>query len=166
MLDAKVVGSCANTYLDAGAANVPGDALAHGFASKLRGARRLPLGTIHVPIVASSQGGVHESLPLLYKKLAGLWQSQGDGRDGSTEGLQAQWLAYASTSLQLGQFCLIQRLIAGVARRLRRGAAVSGSARRCAVRGRASVHSGEWLAGVHWLPRRARCCAVSSLSAL
>jgi hypothetical protein len=66
--------------------------------------------------VASSQGGVHESLPLLYKKLAGLWQSQGDGRDGSTEGLQAQWMADASTSLQRGQFCLIQRLIAGVAR--------------------------------------------------
>jgi hypothetical protein len=53
---------------------------------------------------------------LLYKKLAGLWQSQGDGRDGSTEGLQAQWMADASTSLQRGQFCLIQRLIAGVAR--------------------------------------------------
>ena len=103
MLDAKVVGSCANTYLDAGAANAPGVALAHGFASKLRGARRLPSGTIHVPIVASSQGGVHESLPLLYKKLAGLWQSQGDGRDGSTEGLQAQWMADASTSLQRGQ---------------------------------------------------------------
>jgi hypothetical protein len=116
MLDAKVVGSCANSYLDAGAANAPGVALAHGFASKLRGARRLPSGTILVPIVASSQGGVHESLPLLYKKLAGLWQSQGDGRDGSTEGLQAQWMADASTSLQRGQFCLIQRLIAGVAR--------------------------------------------------
>jgi hypothetical protein len=85
--------------------------LAHGFASKLRGARRLPSGTIHVPIVASSQGGVHESLPLLYKKLAGLWQSQGDGRVGSTEGLQAQWMADASTSLQRGQFCLIKRLI-------------------------------------------------------
>jgi hypothetical protein len=114
MLDAKVVGSCANTYHDAGATNAPGVALAHGFASKLRGARRLPSGTIHVPIVAPSHGGVHESLPLLYKKLAGLWQSQGDGRDGSTEGLQAQWLADASTSLQRGQFCLIKRLIDGV----------------------------------------------------
>ena len=116
LFDVKVVGSCARTYLNAGAANAPGVALAHGFASKLRGARRLPSGTILVPIVASSQGGFHESLPLLYKKLAGLWQSQGDGRDGSTEGLQAQWMADASTSLQRGQFCLIQRLVAGVAR--------------------------------------------------
>ncbi len=84
-------------------ANAPGVALAHGFASKLRGARRLPSGTIHVPNVASSQGGVHESLPLLYEKLAGLWQSQGDGRDGSTEGLRAQWMADTSTSLQRGR---------------------------------------------------------------
>ncbi len=65
-------------------------------------------------ITSGSKGGAY--VVELYKKLAGLWQSQGDGRDGSTEGLQAQWMADASTSLQRGQFCLIKRFIDGVAR--------------------------------------------------
>jgi hypothetical protein len=57
-----------------------------------------------------------------------------------------------------------RRLFKGAARvcgapALRRGS--SGSARLCAAWGEAGTHSGEWLACVHWLWRRARFCAGS-----
>ena len=42
---------------------------------------------------------------------------------------------------------------------LQLGAALSGSARRRTAQGEAGTHSGEQLARVHWLPRRAHCCA-------
>jgi hypothetical protein len=44
---------------------------------------------------------------------------------------------------------------------LRLGAALSGSAQRRTARGGAGAHSGERLGSVHWLPRRAHCCAGS-----
>jgi hypothetical protein len=56
------------------------------------------------------------------------------------------------------------RLVKGAARVwvcMRLGAAPSDSARRRTARGGVGAHSGERLACVHWLPRRARCCAGS-----